>query len=115
MKNFVLMHAMNGFKKVFGDERGCFFCQVFVLRNKTVELTIAAQFHQGIEVNFIIEKTVKINNVWMVQKGLNFEFAGELLQNIVLGDFFLFDNLHGHNKTRCDLPYHVNFAELALS
>ena len=42
VEDFVFMHAVNGFKKIFCDERSRLLCEVFVLRNETVELTITA-------------------------------------------------------------------------
>lgn len=65
--------------------------------------------------SLIIEETIQINNVRMVQKRLNFKLAGKLLENVVLNDFLFFHHLHSHDKPSCYLPYHIDLSKLAFS
>ena len=72
MQYLVLVHTIYGLEQVFSYEGGGLLCQVLVLRDYVVELAVAAQLKQGVEISFVMEKPVDINNVGVVKKCLYF-------------------------------------------
>lgn len=83
------MHALYSLEQVLGNERGGFFGQILVLGDNVVELPVAAQFQQRVEVSFVMEETEDIDDVGVVEKRLDLELADELFEDVVLHDFSL--------------------------
>lgn len=98
MEDLVLVHAVDGFQQILGDEGSGLLGEVLVLRDDVVELPIAAQLQQGVEVRFVVEEPIHIDDVGVIQKCLDLELADELLQDIILDDLLFLQDLDRHDE-----------------
>lgn len=73
------MHAVDRLQKVLGDERSGLLCDELLLRYDVVELPVATQLEQRVEVHLVVEETVDIDDVGVVEEGLDLELSDELL------------------------------------
>ncbi len=86
-----------------------------MLSDNIIKLSIAAQLKHRVEKIFIAKETIHIDYVRMIQKCLDFQLANELLQDVVLNNFFLLKYLQSHHETCIYLSNQINFPEFALS
>ena len=63
-----------------------------------IELSSCSYFKNDVDIRYIIEAAIHLDDVGMVQKHLNFDLTDELLSNFLLMQQFLFDNFQGTNK-----------------
>ena len=111
VEDFVLVHAFYSLKEVLGNKGSGLLRKIFVLGDNIVELAVRAEFEKSVEVSLIMEKTVNINDVGMIQEGLDLQLSNELLEDIILNYFFLLQHFHCHYEASMHLHHQINFPE----
>lgn len=80
MQNLMPVHKVDRLQKVTDYVAGTLLGQRLPAGDDIVELSIAAQLHNGIEILLIAEETVVLNDVGMVQEALDLQLTDELHQ-----------------------------------
>ena len=63
----------------------------------------------------ICEETVGLDDIRVVQEGLDLELSNELNQKVVLDDFAFVHDLQGDDHAGTEFPCEADWAELALA
>ncbi len=100
----VPVHEADGVEEVADDEGGALLGEGLAGGDDVVELSVGAEFEDGVEVVLVAEEAEGLDDVGVVEEGLDFEFADELDQQIVLQDLLLVHDLQRHDHPRVDLP-----------
>lgn len=79
---------------------GCQFglCYWFRPLKLMLQLPSSAYLQYNVNVSLIVEVAVHLDDIGMVQKLLNLELSGELLNNFLLYNNLLLDHLQGANE-----------------
>lgn len=84
MEHFFGMHVLDYFQHTSCDIWWGFLGEKSLVWNFVIELAIATEFHEKIEVLLIVKKSVQFDNPWMVQVKLNFKLPNELFKKFWL-------------------------------
>ncbi len=109
------MNLVHSVADLFHQE--CHFClrELLGLFQEMVQLSSCTHFQNYVNVLVVIEVTVQFDDVGVVQKHLDLQFADELLGDLLLYQQALLDHFQCTNKT-CPLFSHkVHSAILAVS
>ena len=115
MENLVFVHAVDGFEQAADDEGGALLGEDGAAEHEIVELPVAAQLHDGVEVLLIAEEPVGLDDVRVGEEGLDFELADELHQQVLADYLFLGHDLQCHDHASVEFLREVDIAELALA
>lgn len=66
MKDFMTVHKIYCIKEIINNVRSSFLCECFSTWNNVIQLSIAAKFHNCIEILFITKISVIFDDVWMI-------------------------------------------------
>lgn len=69
------MKIVDRFKQISDNKACALLRKSLAIHNNVKKLTITAQFHQSIEISFIIEKSKTFNDIRMIQIHLNFQLS----------------------------------------
>lgn len=64
-----------------------------------IKLPSDSDFQNDVDMLFIIETTVHLDDVGVIQVHLNFHFSDELIHNFLFSKHCLFNDLQGTHKT----------------
>jgi hypothetical protein len=78
VQDLVLVHLLEGGEEVADDEGGGLFGEGLSLGDEVEELSVAAQFHDDVDVELVVEVAVDLDDVGVVQVALYLQFADEL-------------------------------------
>jgi hypothetical protein len=109
------MHNIDGFEEVADNERGTFFGEGFPGGDDVVELPVAPQLHDRVEVVLVAEEPVVLDDVGVVQEVLDLQLPDELHQQVVLQDLLLRHHLQSDDHPRPVLTRQEHVPELALA
>ena len=104
VENLMPVHETDSVEEVADDEGGTFLGQGLAGGDDVVELSVGAEFEDGVEVVLVAEEAEGLDDVGVVEEGLDLEFPDELHQQVVLQDLLLVHHLQRHDHPRVDLP-----------
>ena len=115
VQNLMTMHKVDSFKQIANYVARAFLSQCLATWNYIVKLSIAAELHDDIEILLITEIPIILDDIWMIEETLYFEFTNELYQKVIFDDTLFVHRFEGHDHTRVYLFGKEYTAELALS
>jgi len=89
MDNIIIMHKLDGMTNLPGHCSYCFFAKASFLFQRGIEVSSTARLQNQVKKLFVRKKAIKLNNVWMVKKALNFDLSNQLVNK----PCFTFENL----------------------
>ena len=78
MDDFALVHVIQGLEGILKDNFGQILIEFSFFPQKPVQLPTGAQFHHQVNVPFIAEESVKLDDVGMVEEFLDLDFSDQL-------------------------------------
>jgi hypothetical protein len=109
------MHEIHCLEEIADDIRSTFLCKRLSAGNDVIELPVAAEFHDRVEILLVAEISIIFDDIWMIQKTLYLQFSDELNQQVVPYDSFLLHDLQGDDHARVDLLGQEDATEFSLA
>ena len=115
MQHLVAMHVVEGLQEMLGDVGGGLFSHALVVGDEGVELAVAAELHQLIEMRFVMKEPIHRDNIGVIKKRLDAELPDKLVQEGLLDNLPLLDDLHRHHKASRNFLNHEDLTEFPLA
>lgn len=78
----MLVHIAHCFEEVGDNKRRALFGECTAVFHMVIELPIAADLHQSVEIVFICERAVIFDDVWMIQESLDLHLTNDLCEHV---------------------------------
>lgn len=97
---FPLVHILHSLQEIANNEGGSLFTISFLLFQFGVQLTLRAELQQNVNVLFVLETPIKVNNIGMVEVSVYLEFPDQLIYQFFLDYLLLAYHFECSKKTR---------------
>jgi len=84
MNNIMIMHELNSMADLLYHVFDLFFSIMSFSLHVIVDVSTATKLHRQINILFIAKAWVKLHNIGMVKKGLNFNLLNQLIYKFLL-------------------------------
>jgi hypothetical protein len=101
--DLALVHVIQGLKCVFEDDFSEVLVEFAFFTQKSIQLSAGAEFHDQVDISFIAEKCIELDNVGVIEKSLDLDFSYQLNHQFMI-DVRLVDALDRHHKPSLDMP-----------
>jgi hypothetical protein len=104
-----------GVEEVTDNEGGGFFCQGLAISKYIEELSVAAEFHDDIELVSFLKVPVDIDDVGVFEEALYFQLTYKLHKEIVTNYPFFLNYLQAHHQSRVHFTGQIRCTKFTLA
>lgn len=115
VEDFVLVKVPNSFEDLFDNESRGLLAKLLLLFEEPIELPVASQLLEQVQVLLIIEVAIHGDDIGMADKRADLDFPEHLGHELLLLNPVLLDGFHGVEEPRPPMADHHHVAELALA